>query len=878
MRLMVSSTEGDAGMTLQRNQDKINKEGFLTMLLSSTSVAFTYFVFGLLEMFVSGYSQYWFGLMQILPVALFLFLSSTCVLLLLQLVFRGRTRNLVSGIVFGVGVGLYLQGNLPFFDYPALDGSAVDWVAINGNWIGSAILWTVCIGAPIALYFTMVDLQKICRWGGALLLAVESIALVIILLSTNLTPKEKMNVLVDEDKFTLSEEENLVVFVLDTLDGETVNTLFEESPAWREKFSDFVFYRNTTGMYPKTRGAIPYILTGIVNDNQFNYEEEKKIAFEQTLLFDELHSLGYDTRLYTSENYIDRSRTDLIDNLQSVDYKVSSYPMFAALLSKLVGTRYMPHLLKQFVWLYTADLDSVKALDVPDAWVTLTNSNMENNSDLNFNKQMHKNTPDVGLAGKKAFRFYHLTGIHTPFTINEHIEYSETGSSTEEQQLKGSLSNVLEYVAYLQSAGVYKNTTILIMGDHGYKDLSQNPALLIHHADQQYGDTAKISDAPVSFADLQATYLDIIGSEKSATGISIFDVDEDAVRTRAFYSWPSVADSGEYLLPLTEYEVIGEASKPNSMHKTGVRYMPGEKIVDEMKNTVAIGSVLNVDKGDADAYIDYGFESDTTDTGYWSVGKAASITVELDDYDGTPFILGMYFSGIFMQEQRIEISINGISALEGTLSSSHLFVPITEKYMINGNALNIGFAFPDAVVPNREGIGDDYRELAVKLKSLLIGTLDAWLLDKENPTMYFNKYTNYDNRLIGDWFYVEDSGRWMSRNAGFYVKVQPEYARSIVIDCYTSRFLVSSQITINDVPVLSVQKSGIYVLEIPDEAVNSEGLLKIEFHNTLDEKSLRDMIENGLENNNDTRICGMGISMVGLDIQGESSKNHDVEH
>ena len=118
---MVSSTEGDAGMTLQRNQDKINKEGFLTMLLSSTSVAFTYFVFGLLEMFVSGYSQYWFGLMQILPVALFLFLSSTCVLLLLQLVFRGRTRNLVSGIVFGVGVGLYLQGNLPFFDYPALD-------------------------------------------------------------------------------------------------------------------------------------------------------------------------------------------------------------------------------------------------------------------------------------------------------------------------------------------------------------------------------------------------------------------------------------------------------------------------------------------------------------------------------------------------------------------------------------------------------------------------------------------------------------------------------------------------------------------------------------------------------------------------------------
>ena len=62
--------------------------------------------------------------------------------------------------------------------------------------------------------------------------------------------KSRALIATDEDMFTYSEDDNLLILVLDAVDS----TAFEQSMArdahYSEIFSDFTYFRNTVGGYP----------------------------------------------------------------------------------------------------------------------------------------------------------------------------------------------------------------------------------------------------------------------------------------------------------------------------------------------------------------------------------------------------------------------------------------------------------------------------------------------------------------------------------------------------------------------------------------------------------------------------------------------------
>ncbi len=95
------------------------------------SLCFTYFVFGPLDMLLSNRSSDWFGPKQLLVLTFPAFIVLCFVLLFVFSIVKDKARELLLLLLFAVLVALYLQGNLPIFDYGTLNGTEIDWEAVQ---------------------------------------------------------------------------------------------------------------------------------------------------------------------------------------------------------------------------------------------------------------------------------------------------------------------------------------------------------------------------------------------------------------------------------------------------------------------------------------------------------------------------------------------------------------------------------------------------------------------------------------------------------------------------------------------------------------------------------------------------------------------------
>ena len=111
---------------------------------------------------------------------------------------------------------------------------------------------------------------------------------------------------------------------------------------------------------------------------------------------------------------------------------------------------------------------------------TLANENIMNyvEDDRAFFMGLKKG---LKTADKNAFRFYHLTGMHFPYVLNEDAELIKEGEKgTAYKQALGSLKIVREYLSQLKRMNLYDNSTFVVTADHGYHNqIGSRPLLMI---------------------------------------------------------------------------------------------------------------------------------------------------------------------------------------------------------------------------------------------------------------------------------------------------------------------------------------------------------------------------------------------------------------
>lgn len=550
---------------------KRDKKQLLPGIVVAVAISFLVFLYAPVDLYCSNISEFWFDFGILIRASLGLFLISTVVLIVIYTVLW-----LIHPVLYRSGLAggfltllcTYIQGNFLINNLPPLDGTTIDWDSYTVLRTEDFVLWGIGLLVIVLMFvFLKKDLlsRTVMYLSGGLTLMLLITAVSVALTSGALQERARYQIGGDK-QFAVSEDQNFIILVLDTVDSRAFAELLETHPEYASEFKDFTYFENTVGAYSCTERAVPYILSGDWYENEGTFDDYMRQMYQDSPLLQTLQERGYRMELYDEELYMDDDIAQTFSNIHRVDFTLTSYTRFAKPLLKLIGFRYAPYELKKKCIFKIAAFDEL--IQVENAPEEISFSQM----DHIFKDRLDKNGINIQESEAK-FQFIHLNGAHVPFIYDENMNIIDEWDGTYEQSMQAVILGAADYVEKLRESGAYDNTALIIMADHGYNGslgesgdeawMRQCPLLLIKGFGENH-DTMQISQAPVSFEDLQEAYVRLLDGKQSE---AVFDWKEGDVRERRFLKY-SFLDEDH----MQEYMQTGYAFDRDTMIPTGREY------------------------------------------------------------------------------------------------------------------------------------------------------------------------------------------------------------------------------------------------------------------------------------------------------------------
>ncbi|MBN7774042.1 sulfatase-like hydrolase/transferase [Clostridium aminobutyricum] len=810
-------------------------------------LSFTLFVFGPLELYLDNKEELWFGIMSLTPIII---IGGSLSFLSLYFLMSNRSslNKYIKATLFGIAISTYLQGNFLVINYGLLDGSAIEWKQYTIWQIISLVLWTFCILASIiATKKIYGKFNKFTFIVSTVLSGVQVIALIVLIAISGVGGKDK-TVLTTEGIFDVSTTKNIAVFIVDSMDTSYFNQALETYPELNKTFNDFTYYKNVIGMYPSTKGAIPYILTGDKYLNGLPYNEYIEKAWRNNPLALELKKNNFNCGVYTSSSFISTS-ADLI-NMQQSTPQIKSYETLYKEYAKLVLFKYSPDILKKYFVLEFDTFDNLKdssqdvySMDTRNIYKLLKNSG-------------------INPCKEKIFRVYHYEGSHLPFTLDENL--NEVSKSSAVKQTKGALKIVEDYIKLLKENNCYDNSMIVVMADHGATELHQKPTLLIKYPKQHHN--FNISDVEASYSDLMPTLISQICRDYKKYGESLKDIQKGNNRKREFYyyEWDDSWDK-QYLPDIKKYTTTKTTNELGDNEFSGKIYT---------KNGIVNGCIPRkykweqrfsfLEKDDRSAIVK-GISPVEKDFA-WSLGEKTELKLNINKNPkgdvklilNIPFILG--------EKQRIKFFINNKYICEKDINSTeHILTVVIPKDFFRKGQNVIVFQYPDARSPQSLGTSTDTRVLAVAYTTMVLSQKNLYqdILDiKYNGEISFKPGGQSSQLQLENWYTQEEDGIWTSESSTmtFYT----ESASDIQMNLYYNKFLGSGSTTIyvngEKVKQINGEEASPIKIVIPKGLLNAGKNQLITFE-TLNAKSPKEL---GLSE--DQRKLGIFVTKIAFKI------------
>ena len=153
-----------------------------------------------------------------------------------------------------------------------------------------------------------------------------------------------------------------------------------------------------------------------------------------------------------------------------------------------------------------------------------------------------------------------------PLRYDKDVNIIGSDKGDYDQNVQASMTILKQYLDDLKEAGVYNNTAIVVMADHGYwtywddKLLGRsNPLLAVKGVDESH--PMALSEAPISYEDLQECFSRLLDGKSSD---QVFDAKEGDQRVRRYLSY-NYLEEGH----IVEYEQTGYATDLGTMVATG---------------------------------------------------------------------------------------------------------------------------------------------------------------------------------------------------------------------------------------------------------------------------------------------------------------------
>lgn len=654
--------------------------------------ALTLTLFAATQMVCDNQEEFWFTWAQMAPGVVRVGLWVWGALTLLLAVLPRRAFPWGQGVLLGLGVAALLQGNGLNADYGALNGQAIAWGEYTVYGLINTALWA-------GILFICLSLRQWKRFGALCvvlpcLLAVGEGGWIVYRAAQAPTPQTK-TYLSQAGLYTVGTEENLLVLVLDSVDADQFAQTLAEDPDLSRRLEGFTWYRNAMGLSDPTKYGLPALLTGQAYTQPVDYAGFIAAAYADAPLYTMLAGDVWDARFFTDSRYVSLD-AGVVDNLAREELAVNDPTGLTRDLLRLCAFRYAPHFLKPQLWMYSnVFLPYAQAQGEPVYEVT----------DPAFDARLREEGLEATV--ERAFRLIHLTGMHPPYTMDADCQYQAQGVTAQEQ-MRGCLRLAEDYLEQLRALGVYDRSAVLILADHG-TDTVHRPLLLL----KRPGDTGEmaVNDAPVSYADLPATYVALLTGAQAGT--ELWSIPQGQARTRLYYH----ESSRNNAFNLYEYSTQALSPSWEELIPTG-RVFHGNSL--EAAAPYTLGETLYFDlRATARPYLVSGFSSaDFHST--WTVGESGRISLPLARLPRSDTLtVEMKFLSIMGGSQRLRVDCGGQTVFEGTVTDYTLRFSFPAS-LVQDQTLTLDFTYPDAISHLEAGLSEDTRQVAFAVTELTV--------------------------------------------------------------------------------------------------------------------------------------------------------------
>lgn len=492
----------------------------------------SYVILGPLEIYFGNRKDFmfqygdFFWLLLIFTIVLWITLS------LLIAVLPVKLCLILNTVILGFSIASYVQNMFMNVKLSEDDGSPMNWDSLQTFTIINLLIWIIILILVICGSFFLKKYWINISMGIAGFFSLIQIVAVISLVLPNAFSDKEVNNLqmATGERFQVAKENNIIIFVLDTVGTVQYDEALEKYPEIADGLSDFTFYNNADCHYYCTFPSMTHMLTGKDFDFETTSEEWMKDAWTSERandFYQTLHDENYTFNLYSATpGYVYGGLDNLygkIDNVREVDTFVNKGALIKK-ICKMSIYKYVPYVLKPYFEVLSKDFDNVVEYAEGDS---CTDDNGE------FYQLLLNNNLEINNDMKNAVIVQHLFGTHQPYTLNQNAEIVEEADRVD--TIKGLSIIVNEYMNQLKEIDMYDNATIIITADHGaWHGGDSQPIFFIKQSGETH-DQLLVNEAPISLDDMQATILSIAGKEYDGYGTSIFDWNKNDVRERTVY-------------------------------------------------------------------------------------------------------------------------------------------------------------------------------------------------------------------------------------------------------------------------------------------------------------------------------------------------------
>ena len=269
-----------------------------THLLTISFLTFTLTVYTSSIIYFKNSSQFTISFSDLLIFTSPLFLFSTLIIMVLVQTIKSDKQITVVSVLLVVSILLWFQGNILMWNYGKMDGRIIIWDNYLINGVIDTIIWFTLIALtlyrPTSLY----------RLAPVIVAAFVGIQLFTMLVygfnSSNARNIEAIKKIgIDESlKFSYSDDTNVILIVLDAIQGNIFDEIIKEDKNYKEMFQGFTYFKNATSGSNYTELAIPAILTGKLYNNKVPRSTYLENSYTGGSLPKVLKDNGYLVELY----------------------------------------------------------------------------------------------------------------------------------------------------------------------------------------------------------------------------------------------------------------------------------------------------------------------------------------------------------------------------------------------------------------------------------------------------------------------------------------------------------------------------------------------------------------------------------------------------